>query len=259
MREHKTVLITGASQGLGHEFAKIFANENYDLVLVARDKEKLQEVARDLKRDAIFIKIIDEDLSENEAPQRIYDLLKKDDITIEVLVNNAGSATYGEFVNLPTQNEIDEINVNVTSLTHLTSLFIKDMVPRGSGRILNIASTAAFQPGPLMAVYYATKAYVLHFSEAIAEEARGTGVTVTVLCPGPTSTGFQKSAGMEHVRLFTRSVMKARDVAEEGYKGLMEGKVIVIPGFKNKIMTNAYRFIPRSVAARITKRLQQKV
>lgn len=259
MRESKTVLITGASGGLGYEFAKLFAKDKYDLVLVARNKEKLTETAKELKNinDNIFIKIIPEDLSDPTTPQKIYDELKTDGITIEVLVNNAGFATYGNFYELDEKKEMEEIEVNVKTLTHLTRLFLPDMVERKYGKILNIASVAAFQPGPFMAVYYATKAYVLHFSEAIAEELKGTGVTVTVLCPGPTKTGFQNRAGMQKVKSFTAHTMNAQTVAKIGYEGLMKEKRIVVPGLRNTIMSQAYRIVPRSLVTRVAKNMQQ--
>ena len=252
------VLITGATGGLGIEFSRLFVQEGYDLVLVGRDKVKLANLAEELQKDDIFIKVIDIELMDPTTPQKIYDLLKKDEITIEVLINNAGFATYGKFVELDIVKELEEIEINVKVLTSLTGLFVKDMVARGEGRILNIASTAAFQPGPLMAVYYATKAYVLHFSEALHEELRGTGVSVTALCPGPTKTGFQKRAQMDGVGGYSRSVMSAQQVAKAGYEGMLKGKAVVIPGFKNNIMAKAYRFAPRSFIARITKKLQEK-
>lgn len=178
---------------------------------------------------------------------------------VEALVNNAGFTIFGLFTETDLQTELDLLQVNVVALTALTKLFVKDMVTRKSGRVLNLASTAAFEPGPLMAVYYASKAYVLSFSEAIANELRGTGVTVTALCPGPTSTGFQKRGDMEDSRLVQGRIGDARSVALAGYRGLMAGKTVVIPGFGNKLVPWLVRLSPRSMVPRVVRRMQERV
>lgn len=254
----KTALITGATHGLGYEFAKIFAKNDYNLVLVARDKEKLVAIQKELIRDfKVGVLIISKDLSRHTSSLEIYKEVQKNRISIQVLVNNAGFATYGKFIDNDLQEELDEITVNVSTLTTLTKLFAKDMVTQKTGRILNVASIAAFVPGPLMAVYYATKSYVLSFSEALSEELKGTGVTVTALCPGPTKTNFAKRANLQNTYLFKNRLMDPAAVAEVGYAGLIKGKQIVIPGIRNKIMVNLVRFVPRSFIPPLLKKLHQ--
>jgi short-subunit dehydrogenase len=178
-------------------------------------------------------------------------------VRVDVLVNNAGFGSYGLFAEGDERAQIEMLHVNVVALTHLTKLFLPGMIAHGSGRVLNVASTAAFQPGPLMAVYYATKAYVLSFSEAISNELAGTNVTVTALCPGPTETNFVAAAGMEKSKLFEANVMDARTVALAGYRGMREGKTIVIPGFRNNLMARAVGFAPRSLVTKIVRRVQE--
>ena len=181
----------GASGGIGLEFARILARNKYDLVLVARSTDKLRQLAEELtKTHGIAVKILTADLSKLTAPDEIYRALQSENIAVDILINNAGFALHGKFEQTNLSTELDMIQVNMTSLTHLTKLFLCDMVRRKSGKILNVASTAAFQPGPLMAVYFATKAYVVSFSEAIANELQGTGVTVSVLCPGTDGNEF---------------------------------------------------------------------
>ena len=190
----KTVLITGASSGIGYELTKLFARDRYNLVLVARSESKLQQIASELTQQfGVTVKFITKDLALSTSPIEIWQELQTEGIAIDILVNNAGFATYGLFTETELQAELNMMQLNMATLTHLTKLFLQEMFPRKTGKILNIASTAAFQPGPLMAVYYATKAYVLSFSEALANELQGTGITVTVLCPGPTASGFQTS------------------------------------------------------------------
>jgi len=255
----KTVLITGASSGFGVEFAKLFAKDGYNLVLVARsEKTMLQQAQGYQKNYKVAVKVIAKDLTQSHASQEIFDELQAADIQVEVLVNNAGYATYGPFVELKADNELDMMQINMFALTHLTRLFLPGMVKRHSGKILNVASTAAFQPGPLMAVYYATKPFVLSFSEAIANELKGTGVTVTALCPGPTETGFQKRAAMEESKLVSgKKIMDAATVAKIGYAALKKGKAVVIPGFRNQIMTLSVRFTPRSMVTNIVRNMQE--
>lgn len=256
---NKTVLITGASSGIGFELAKLFVQDNYDLVLIAKNKEKLQAAAKTLQKETITLHIIDKDLSDPKAPDEIYKELAAKKISIDVLINNAGFASYGQFTEIDLQEELNELQVNIVTLTHLTKLFSRDMVAKDSGRILNVASTAAFLPGPLMAVYYASKAYVLSFSEALTEELRGTGVSVSVLCPGPTNTGFVKRGHLEQSKLYQGKILGAAEVADAGYKGLMSNQTIIIPGLKNQLLTNAIRFIPRNLVPKVVKRLQEKI
>ena len=246
----KTALITGASFGIGYEFAKIFANEKYDLVLVARNRERLNEIESELKRNNnIRIKTLVKDLAQPSSPQEIFDELKYDKIEIDVLINNAGFGLLGPFTELSLKDQIDMIQVNITSLVHLTGLLLPSMIARGSGKIMNVASTAAFQPGPNMAVYYATKSFVLSFSNALHQELKDKNITVTALCPGPTKTEFQKRARMENINLERSKLlpyMSAEKVALAGYKGLMKGKRIVIPGILNKLGTKIVKVFPES-------------
>ena len=253
------VLITGASSGFGKEFARIFAKENYDLILVARSQDKLEALARELKETHdIFVKIIVMDLSDPKSAQKIYENVKDAQLQVEILINNAGFASYGEFSALDLTEEVAQIQVNITTLTQLTKLFLPHMLEGKSGKILNVASTSAFLPGPLMAVYFATKAYVLSFTEALSEELKGTGVSATALCPGPSSTGFVKRAKLQKSRLFAGSVMDASRVAKIGYTGLMRGKTIIIPGFQNKLQTEAPRFLPRWIVRKVVKYAQRQ-
>jgi short-subunit dehydrogenase len=266
-RPEHAALITGASAGIGEELAKRFAADGYDLVLVARDRTRLEKVGEELKaKHGVRYHAIPADLSDPSAPEHVFHAVRKLGVQIEALVNNAGFGLYGSFVKTEhgeatePKRELEMIQVNVTALTQLTKLFLPEMVERGRGRVLNVASTAAFQPGPLMAVYYASKAYVLSFGEALAVELRGTGVTVTTLCPGATRTEFQKAAAMEDSRLFnTPLVMSAEDVAEVGYRAMHRGKGVVIPGAANKVMAQAVRFVPRKLAARLALMAQQRV
>ena len=247
-------LITGASAGIGAELAKVFAARGHDLVLVARNESQLREVAGECERLGAKSHVLPADLSLPQAPSVIHERLRADGIHVDVLVNNAGFGTHGEFAAIDADADLRMLQVNIVALTHLTKLFLRDMVDRRAGKILNVASTAAFQPGPLMASYYASKAYVLSFSEAIAVECRPYGITVTALCPGPTLTEFQKRAGIETSRLFRKGAMDARTVALAGFDGLMRGRRIVIPGAANRLMVALVPFAPRSLVTRVTRR-----
>ncbi len=255
----QTALITGASGGIGYEFVKLFAQDGYNLVLVARNEQKLNQIADEFPRKfGINVTVIAKDLSLPTAPEEIFAQLQQASIKVDVLVNNAGFATYGLFNELDLTKELQMVQVNVVCLTHLTKLFLKDMVKQGYGKILNVASTAAFQPGPLMAVYYATKAYVLLFSEAIANELEGTGVSVTAVCPGPTESGFQQRAAMEDSKLVSgQKIMDAATVAKIGYRGLLDGKTVVVPGVKNKLLTETVRFTPRKLVTKLVRSMQE--
>jgi len=253
----ETALITGASSGIGEELARLFAKDRSNLILVARSREKLEQLATELRRDhGIQVEVLPGDLAEVAAPQAIFDDLAAKGISVDVLVNNAGFGSAGPVADLPVQQQIDMIQVNVTALTHLTRLFLPGMIQSGHGGILNVGSTAGFQPGPYMAVYYATKAYVLSFTEALAEELAGTAIKVTCLAPGATATGFAALANMENSLLFRLGTMDARTVAAIGYRGFRRGKVIVIPGLKNRLGAFSVRFAPRSFVRKLTKRLQ---
>ncbi|MGI8617478.1 MAG: SDR family NAD(P)-dependent oxidoreductase [Gemmatimonadaceae bacterium] len=255
----KTVLITGGSGGIGLELAKVFARNGYDLVLVARNRDTLEAAAGVIEgKFAVTAHVYASDLTRPDSPEQIFDFLKNEQIPIEILVNNAGFGLGGEFADTDVQRELDMIQVNISALTHLTKLFLPPMIKRRSGKILHVASTAAFQAGPLMAVYYATKAYVVSFSEAIAEELRDTGVTVSALCPGPTKTGFADAAEMGNSRLFTAfGVADAADVAEYGYESLMKGKRLAIHGLRNKIVAQSNRLAPRALSAKLARMAQE--
>lgn len=245
-----TALITGASGGIGLELARLFAQQGVDLILVARSSDKLQALQEALQaQHRIQVMVICKDLSEETAPEELYQTICEAGITVDYLINNAGFGDYGFFIETDWAKEWRMIYLNVVTLTYLTKRFLQDMIHRGEGRIMNVASTAAFQPGPLMAVYFATKAYILSFTEAVANEASGTGVTVTALCPGPTSTGFIQASGTEKSGLFKSSRLPTPDrVARFGYKAMMGGKTVAVHGLLNNILVQAVRLTPRFLA-----------
>lgn len=255
-----TALITGASNGIGLELAKVHASKGGNLVLVARNKAKLDELKAELERQyKITVYTIGKDLSLPLAAQEVYDEIKSQQIQIDYLVNNAGFGDFGMFVETEWNKELQMINLNITTLTHFTKLYVRDMVKRGSGKILNVASTAAFQSGPTMAVYYATKAYVLSFSEALDNEVSNKGVSVTTLCPGPTESGFQAAAAMEESNLVKgKKLPSSREVAEYGYASMMKGKTVAIHGMMNYLMANSVRFLPRALVVKVTRMIQDK-
>lgn len=257
--QRQTALITGASSGIGYELARLFAQDGYDLALVARNRPKMEQIAEDFAaKFKVTATVLAEDLSDPSAPERIHADLRRRGVDIDTLVNNAGFGTYGFFAESDLAEELAMVQVNVAALTHLTGLFVRDMVKRGRGRILNVSSMAAFEPGPLMAIYHATKAYVLLFSEAVANEVKGTGVTVTCLCPGPTATDFQARARMQRSRYAAReSMMDAAEVARIGYRGLMAGKSVVIPGLRNQVLIWSLRLAPRGLVTNIVRKAQE--
>ncbi|OLB15604.1 MAG: short-chain dehydrogenase [Gemmatimonadetes bacterium 13_2_20CM_70_9] len=256
-----TAVVTGASSGIGLELARLLARDGYDLVLVARSVDKLDRLGAELAaRHGIRARTVGADLASPDAPGAIAEMLKQAALQVDVLVNNAGYGTSGPFATTELRTELDLLQVNVIALTHLTKLVLPAMLAAKRGRILNVASTAAFQPGPFMAVYYASKAYVLSFSEALAEELSGTGVTVTTLCPGPVPTGFQARAGVDLKKVVrTPLVMDAAAVARAGYVGLMKGKRLVVPGLGNKLLVQSERFAPRRLVTKIARFLQEQV
>ena len=255
----KTALITGASGGIGYELALLFARDGYDCILVARSQDKLKLLAQRLEsEDRVRTLVLAKDLSKPSAVDEIFEEVTAASMQVNVLVNNAGFPVFGLFNQTDLQVELEMLQVNVVALTALTKLFLRGMIERRAGRILNLASTAAFLPGPLMAVYYASKAYVLSFSQALSNELRGTGVTVTALSPGPTRTGFQKRGVMEDSRLVQGQIADAASVALAGYRGLMAGKTIVIPGFSNKLIPWVVRLSPRGLVTRVVHRMQDR-
>jgi hypothetical protein len=255
----KTALITGASGGIGYELAKLFARDKHALVLVSRSGLKLQQAAAELQKlGSPQVTVIPKDLAALEAPDEIFAETERRKIQIDFLVNNAGFGERGPFTKTNLDNELEMVQVNIVALMHLTKLYLPGMVHRRFGRIMQVASTAAFQPGPFMAVYYATKAFVLSFSEALWEELGGTGVTVTALCPGATETSFAQRAGMLNSRLFKMRVMDVGPVAEEGYRAMMQGRSLVITGLRNRLMAFSIRFAPRSVVLKVVRRIQEQ-
>jgi short-subunit dehydrogenase len=254
---NKTALVTGATSGIGLELTKILATKGYNLVLVARDEQRLSRLVADLPKNRDFsTKVIATDLSASGNAERLYQQLRQQGIGIDLLVNNAGFGLTGPFVETDLRHEAEMIQLNIVSLVVLTKLVAREMLQRKHGKILNVASTAAFQPGPFMAIYYASKAFVLSCSEALAEELEDTGVTITALCPGPTATEFAKRSGAEGSKLFANGafpVMKAKTVAEIAYRGMMKGRRVVIPGLMNRIGVQALRFSPRRLVTKLTR------
>ncbi len=252
-------LVTGGSSGIGLALARCLARDRHELVIVARREPALAAAAAELRDlGAAGVTTIPADLSRREEIQRLLATLHASALDITMLVNNAGFGISGPFADARLDQALELIDTNVTALTHLTRALLPPMCRLGAGRILNVASTAAFQPGPFMAVYYASKAYVLSFSEAIAEELRGTGVTVTTLCPGPTATGFAARAAVGESRLFRRGVvLSAAQVAEAGYHGMLKGERLVVPGAGNRLITQAGRLAPRGLVTRVMRRLNE--
>jgi short-subunit dehydrogenase len=245
----KLALVTGASGGIGLEFAKLLAQAGYNLALIARSKEKLDVIAADLQqRRGISVQTFACDLARPNAAHGVRALIPDCD----VLVNNAGFANNGKFARIGEAQLLEEMQLNIVTLTQLTRLYLPGMLDRKDGKILNLASTAGFLPGPNMAVYYASKAYVISFSEALAEEVRGTGVTVTVLCPGATATGFQERAAVETTPLFRFPMAKADAVAKAGINGMLRGRPVVVPGITNKLVAISPKITPRGLLVRVS-------
>jgi short-subunit dehydrogenase len=253
----RTALITGASGGIGYELAKLFARDRVGLVLVARSGDRLATVAQELRSlGAAGVEVIVADLADTHAVPALLRELSARRLDVDVLVNNAGYGLSGSFATTDQATELGMIQLNVGALTALTKGVLPGMLARGHGRILNVASTAGFQPGPFAAVYAATKAYVVSFSEALAEELAGTGVTVTTLAPGPTATGFALRAKMQRSRLFRPgTTMTARAVAAAGYSALKRGRRLAVPGLMNKVQLQALRISPRPWVLKISRAL----
>lgn len=250
-------LITGASSGIGWELAKLFAGDKSDLVLVARRKERLDALAEELKDEfGVDVYVLPKDLSDPEAPKEIFEELKAAGIDVDVVVNNAGFGLRGPFANIDMDGQIDMVQVNVVALTHLTRLFLPGIIERGRGGILNVGSLAGFQPGPNLAVYYATKAYVLSLTEAISEEITNPNIKISCLAPGPVKTEFGEKSALDDSLLFKMSLMDVGPVVREGYEGFRQGKVIVLPGIKQKLIPVLLRFTPRFLVRKIVKSLQ---
>jgi short-subunit dehydrogenase len=257
--ERKTALVTGGSSGIGAELARVHAQHGGDLVVVARRQDRLEALQAELeKAHGITVHVLPHDLAQAEAPQQIYDELQARGVAVDYLMNNAGFGNRGLFHEQDWSTNEAMIRVNIVALAALTRLFLPAMIARRAGRILNVASMAGFVPGPLHAIYYASKAFVISFSEAVANELRGTGVTVTVLCPGFTQTEFNRVAGMKTGRGFSRT-LSAREVAQVGYRALLAGKIVVVPGALNKLaMHGLLRLSPRKLTTRLSRALMEK-
>jgi short-subunit dehydrogenase len=255
-----TALITGASNGIGLELAKIHASKGGNLVLVARNKSKLDELKTELEKQFnVSVYTIGKDLSNPQSAQEVYDETKERNIEVDYLINNAGFGGFGMLDETEWNKELQMINLNITTLTLFTKLYVQDMVKRRSGKIMNVASTAAFQPGPTMAVYCATKSYVLSFTEALSNEVSGKGITITALCPGATDTGFQAAGGLAESELFKdKKLPTAKDVAEYGYRAMINGKTVAIHGVLNYLLSNSVRFIPRDMVLKVARKMLDK-
>lgn len=253
-----TVLVTGASSGIGLELARIHASKGDSLVLVARRGEVLQKLKAKLENQyKISVFVIEKDLSNVGAASEIYNELKKQSIYVDVLINNAGFGDYNYFADADVDKLTAMLQLNVIALTQLTKLLLPYMLDAKAGRVMNVASVAGFMPGPKMAGYYASKAYVLHFSEALAEELNGTGITVTALCPGATESGFQALAGADSSALFKERVLpSSQDVAAYGYNAMMKGQRVAIHGLKNRLLVFLLRLTPRKLVTRIISQIQ---
>lgn len=253
-------LITGASGGIGLALAEELAGTRTNLILTARNGEALDRISGELSSmhgiDATTIAL---DLSRPDAPAALIAAVRERGLEPDMLINNAGFATYGRFHEIPLGQQMEMIRLNVAALVELAGLLLPKMVERRKGYVLNVASTAGFQPGPLMSVYYASKAFVLHFSEGLTNELKGTGVNVTALCPGPTESGFQDRANMQDSRLMQGGLMDARTVARAGLDGLYAGRAVVIPGVRNRLLANVVRFTPRAMVAQVVRQMQERV
>ena len=256
----KTALITGASSGIGLELAKIHASQGGNLVIVARNKAKLEELKVSLEQQfGILVHVIEKDLAIPNAAQEVYHETESLGIQIDYLINNAGFGLYGKFEHSDWVQESNMIQVNITALTQFTKLYLPGMIARKSGKIMNVASTAAFVPGPTMAVYCATKPYVLSFSEALNNEVSAQGITVTALCPGATASGFSKIAKADKSALFTKTKLaNSFEVAKFGYDAMLKGKQVAIHGFMNQLLAFIVRFTPRSLVVRISRKVIDK-
>ena len=254
-----TALVTGASAGIGLALARRFAAAGYNLALTARRGEQLRTLAGELAPLGVAVHVFPLDLAAADGPRLLYEQVTAAGVTVDVLVNNAGFGTLGPFLETDLERELAMVRLNAAAVVELCGRFVPGMLARKQGRVLNVASTAGFQPGPLMAIYYASKAFVLSFSEALWDETRGTGVTVTALCPGPVRTEFSDVAGMNETNLFSGpNVMPVDAVADAGFRGTLRGKRLVIPGFLNRVLTTLVRFAPRRLVLRIVRRFQMK-
>ena len=253
-------LITGASSGIGYELASVFAKNNHNLILVARSTEKLESLKKEIEKNfSVVAEVITLDLAKQNSADELFAIVNKKNLNVDILVNNAGFGDHSLFF-IQNKKKIEEmVLLNVLTLTMLTKLFLPKMIDNKYGKILNVASTAAFQPGPLMSVYYASKAYVLSFTEGLYEELKGTGVSVTALCPGPTESGFMSAANISQIALMeTFKLPTSKDVAQFGYIALINNKAVAVHGFMNTLVAKSTSFVPRSLLRKMVMKLQEK-
>lgn len=252
------VLITGASSGIGYELAKLYASDGYNLILIARNIDRLKIVKSELNKYNVEIKILSLDISMDHDIEKLFNYVEINKLKINTLINNAGIGTFGDFKEIEWKNEEQLIDINIKALTKLTKYFLPKIIENKNGGILNVASTAAFSPGPRMAAYYASKAYVLNLTEAIYEECKETEIKVSCLCPGPVKTGFQSKAGIKKSEAAKKYLMDAKDVAGVCYRDFNKGKLIIIPGLKNKLLIIANKLLPRSISRKIILKTNKK-
>lgn len=251
-KENKYTLITGGSEGIGFELARLFAKDKNNIILVARNEEKLLRAKNKLEDEfEVEVKIIVCDLSKNDEVDKLIKAVDENNLSVDNLINNAGIGSFGAFHEAVDNFENTLININIISVTKLTKYFLKKMIKEGNGGIMNVASTAAFVGGPKMAMYYSSKAYVLTLTEAIHDEVKDKGIRISCLCPGPVKTSFQEKAGIKKSDKAKKYLMDAQQVAEEGYKGFLKGKDIIIPGTKNKFLILGNKLIPRFLSRKI--------
>lgn len=256
--EIRYTLITGASTGIGYELAKLFAKDRHNLILVARDEGKLETAKNELSKYNVEVKILSLDLSKSEDIQGLFNYVEMNKLNVDILVNNAGIGTFGDFSEIEWVKEEALIDINIKVLTKLTKYFLPKIIECKNGGILNVASTAAFCSGPRMAAYYASKAYVLNLTEAIYEECKDSGIRISCLCPGPVKTTFQDKAGIKKSESAKKYLMDAEEVAKVSYKDFKKGKLIIIPGMKNKLLVIGNKLLPRRISRKIILKTNKK-
>lgn len=245
------VLITGATTGIGYELAKLYAKDEKNLILVARNDERLKLVKDELSLYRVNVYTIALDLSEDNSCEKVLDFVNKNNLSVDILINNAGVGSFGYLSEIEMEKELKLIDINIRALTELTKTFLPIMISHGAGAIMNVASTAAFCAGPKMATYYASKAYVLNFTEALYEEVKGSNIKISCLCPGAVKTNFQEKSGIRKKEAAKKALMTPEEVARVAYRDFKKGKLIIIPGFKNKVIIIFNKFIPRSLSRKI--------
>lgn len=258
MSNIRYTLITGASTGIGYELSKLFAKDKHNLILVSRNKNKLQSVKNELLKYNIDIKILALDLESSEDIESLFNYIEINKLAVNILINNAGIGTFGDFNDIEWSKEEALIDINIKALTQLTKYFLPKIIDYKNGGVLNVASTAAFCSGPRMAAYYASKAYVLNLTEAIYEECKGNGIKISCLCPGPVKTSFQGKAGIKKSESAKKYLMDAEEVAKVCYKDFNKGKLIIIPGMKNKLLVMGNKLLPRSISRKIILKTNRK-